>query len=135
MKSIGEIKQDKENSISELLKTCSVFFAFSEQQFKENKTPLQEGEKYCSIGAGGYCPKSKAKQLADGFEAIDKAYKEAIKANKAREANILYELQNHEAFYTGSIEATLDALGEDYTKEEVTAVYRKNRDKELELRG
>ena len=108
-----------------LFKTCSVFFAFSNQQFQENKTPLQEGEKYVSIGAGGYCPKSKAKQLADGFEAIDKAYKDAIKGNKQREANILYELQNHEAFYTNSIEDTLEALGEDYTKEEVQNVYRK----------
>ena len=108
-----------------LFKTCSVFFAFSNQQFQENKTPLEEGEKYVSIGGGGYCPKSKAKQLADGFEAIDQAYKAAIKGNKQREANILYELQNHEAFYTNSIEDTLEALGEEYTKEEVQNVYRK----------
>jgi hypothetical protein len=132
---LQEIKKHKQDSMDVLFKTCGVFFAFSNQQFQENKTPLQEGEKYVSIGAGGYCPKSKAKTLLDGFEAINETYKAAIKANKQRNAEILYELQNHEAFYTGSIEETMDALGEDYTREEVQAVYRKHRDKELELRG
>jgi len=132
---LSEIKQQKEKTMNELFKTCGVFFAFSNEQFNENKTPLQEGEKYVSIGAGGYCPKSKAKILMDGFDAMNKAYKDAIKANKQRDANILYELQNHEAFYTGSIEDTLAALGSDYTRDEVNAVYRKHRDKQLELQG
>jgi shikimate kinase len=129
---LSEIKKQKETSIDELFKSCGVFFAFSNEQFHKNKTPLQEGEKYVSIGGGGYCPKSKREALLNGFESINKTFKEAIKSNKQRQAHILYELQNHEAFYTGSIEETMDALGTDYTEDEVKTVFRKNREKELE---
>ena len=77
-----------------------------------------------SIGAGGYMPKSKAEQLKQGFKDIEKQYREAIKQNKQlRKDNILYELNNHEAFYTGEIEDTLNALGAGYTRKEVLAVF------------
>lgn len=132
MKSINEIKDLKEKKVSELIKECSMFFAFSDKQFEENKTPLQEGDKYVSmVGAGAFMPKSKAPEFMKGLDVIDKWYKAEIKANKARKQNIIYELNNHEAFYTGDIEDTLDTLGSDYTREEVMEVYRKERKKQL----
>lgn len=130
MKTIPEIKHEQETKLSELFKLCGVFFAFSNNQFDENKTHLQEGEKYVSIGAGGYLPKGKAKLFADGIDDLDKWYKAEIKANKARKAHILYELNNHEAYYTHDIESTLECLGEDYTREEVLKVFR-NRKAEI----
>ena len=61
---------------------------------------------------------------------IDIWYKAEIKANKARKQNIAYELANHEAYYTNDIEDTLQALGGDYTKEEVLTVFNQERKKQ-----
>jgi hypothetical protein len=120
---IAEIKKLKEDKVSALIAECLMFFAFSNEQFAENKTPLQDGEKYVSIGAGAYIPKGKLQPYIDGIEAINKWYKDEVKENKQRAANILYELNNHEAFYTNDIEDTLEALGSDYTADEVMTVY------------
>lgn len=124
MQNIHEIKQAKENKVSELINKCSMFFAFSDEQFHKNKTPLQEGEKYVSIGAGAYMPKGQVDNYLNGIKEIEKWYKATVKNNKARRENIVYELNNHEAFYTHEIEDTLDALGSDYTAEEVMQVFR-----------
>ena len=108
-----------------------MFFAFSTEQFHENKTPLKEGEKYVSIGMGGYMPKGNVQQYLDGSKTIEKWYKAEIKACKgARRANIAYELNNHEAYYTGDISDTLRSLGRDYTRAEVLKVYIEESKKE-----
>lgn len=129
MKTIPEIKSEQEDKMSDIFKSHGVFFAFSNKQLDENKTPLEEGDKYVSIGSGGYCPKSKAKAFCAAMDELDKWFKAEIKANKARKAHILYELNNHEAYYTGSIESTLDCLGEDYSEAEVLAVFRNKKAK------
>jgi len=131
MKPITEIKAEKEAKFNDLIKSVGMFFAFSNQQFNENKTPLKEGEKYVSLGAGAYMPKGNVDLWVNESKAINKWYKEEVKENKARKANIVYELNNHEAFYTGELEETLEALGEDYTREEVREVYNAEREKQL----
>lgn len=124
MKTLTEIKAEKQASLDSLLNTCGVFFAFSDEQFEKNKTPLKDGEKYVSIGAGGYMPKSKVDAFLQGTEQIEKVFKLEIKNTKdLRRQNIAYELANHEAYYTGEISDTLDALGEGYTAKEVWKVY------------
>jgi hypothetical protein len=109
-----------------------MFFAFSNEQLNEGmaKHPLTEGDKYVSIGAGGFMAKSKVDTFLNGSEQINKWYKAAIKSNKARKANILYELCNHEAFYTNSLNDTLAALGVNYTRSEVLEVFNANRKKQ-----
>lgn len=124
VKTIHELKQEQARKIDELFKACGVFFAFSAEQFERNKTPLQEGEKYVSMGAGGYVPRSKARAVADGLERIRKEFNAAVNANrKQRRALIVYELNNHEALYTGDISDALEALGKGYTAQEVRKVY------------
>jgi hypothetical protein len=94
----------------------------------QNKTTLKEGEKYVSMGAGGYLPKTEVENYLNGSKAIDNWYKAEIKANKgARRALIAYELANHEAYYTGDIYETLNALPEGYTRKEVQKVYNEER--------
>lgn len=132
MKTIHEIKDQKEQKVTDLINAVGMFFAFSNKQFQENKTPLKEGEKYVSIGGGGYLPKGNLDAYINGIEEIQSWYKAEIKANKGRRANIAYELENHEAYYTGDIEATLEALGEDYTREEVKKVFNEEREKHLQ---
>lgn len=134
MKDLHEIKAEKENKVSELLKFCSVFFAFSNEQFHANKTPLAEGEKYVSIGAGGYMPKGKAQDFKKGLDDIDTWFKSEVKSQKLRRANIIYELGNYECWYTGEIEDAVNALGEDYTLEEIQEVYRTERNKQITAR-
>lgn len=130
MKKLTDIKIEQSAKVDELMKKCLVFWAFSNQQFTENKTELQPGEKYVSIGAGGYMPKGQVNNWNEGWKNINTWYKAAIKDNKARKINIAYELNNHEAYYTNDIQDTLDTLGSDYTRNEVQAVFNKEKIKE-----
>lgn len=112
-----------------LMDTCQVFWAFSNAQFAEGKAKinLQEGEKLIDIGAGGFMPAKNKHMYLDGMKAIYLAFKEAMSDAKARKAHILYQLNNHEAYYTRSIEDTLDALGDDFSRDEVQAVFKNNK--------
>lgn len=122
---IGSLKAEKQRKLDEVITNAGVFFAFSDKQFQENKTPLMENEKYVSIGAGGYVPKSKLDQFINGCESVNKWYKAQIKQTKQlRYDNIAYELANHEAYYTCDIADTLQALGSGYTYAEVLKVYK-----------
>jgi hypothetical protein len=119
------IKQQHQQKVDALLTDCNVFWAFSNEQFDQNKVSLNEGDKYVSIGAGGYMPKSNVDKWQNGWKEIKIWYKQAGKDKKAREAHIIYELNNHEAFYTYDLEDTLNALGGDYTIEEVRNAFNK----------
>ena len=125
MKSIQEIKQEQERRVSELIKSVDLFFAFSQTQFAEgaSKHPLKDGDKYVQVFGGGIMPKSNYEAYKKGLADIDAWYKDATKDETLRKALIVYELGNHECFYTGDIEQALLALGEDYTYEEVYQIY------------
>lgn len=123
MKNIQELKKEEQEKISSLLKDCGVFFAFSDKQFHENKTPLKEGEEYVSIGSGGYMPNSNAKAYLEGFEEIVKWFES--EAKKVEREHIIYELNNYECFYTGDLEDAFSALP--YSQERITEVYNEVR--------
>lgn len=121
---IQEIKKQQQDKYTVLLNECGVFWAFSNEQFAANKTPLKEGEKYVSIGAGGYMPQGNVDKYLQGSKEIKNWYSATIKATKnARRDNIVYELANHECYYTGDIQEAIDALGKGYTYKEVYKVY------------
>lgn len=128
MKPIHELNKEREAKQTELFNRCGVFFAFSTEQFNEGKTPLKEGDKYVSMGMGGYLPKSEIDNFSSGMKELSKWFKQAIKDNKARRSLIAYELANHEAYYTGDIEDTLNVLGSDYSREEVLKVYNEEKE-------
>jgi len=113
----------KNKQVNELVTEVKMFFAFSNEQFIKNKTPLKDGDKYLSIGAGGYMPKSNLNAFNTGMKKIQATFKKAMQDQKARKAHIAYELNNHEAYYTNNIESTLDALGSDFTSQEVLNVF------------
>lgn len=125
MKTIQEIKQEQEKKISELIKSVDLFFAFNRNQFEEgaSKHPLKDGDKYIQVFGGGIMPKSNYETYKKGLADIEAWYKDATKDKMIRKALIVYELGNHESFYTGDIEQALLALGEDYTYEEVYQIY------------
>lgn len=126
IKTVQSLKKEEQEQQKILFNNCGLFWAFSDEQFQANKTPLQDGEKYVSIGAGGYLPKSKIEMFQTGMKEISNWYKSETKKNKALKVDLIrYELSNHEAYYTGSIEDTLSALGSGFTAKEVWAVYNK----------
>lgn len=121
---ISAIKEEQQKKVDDLLKEKNVFFAFSQSQFEEGKTPLAEGENYVKIGGGGYMPKNGAKAFYEEMQNIEIWFNDRMKDPELRRENIRYELENHEAYYTGEIEATAEALGDDYTNEEIWKVFR-----------
>lgn len=116
----------RQNDVDALITKCEVFFAFSREQLEEGKAKinLKEGEKLVDIGMGGFMPARNVSAYVEGMKKIHADFKQAMKDEKARKAHILYELNNHEAFYTRDIESTMDALGEDFTREEVLKVFK-----------
>jgi len=129
----AEFREEKRKRYNKHLTNSGVFWAFNKEQFEEGKKahPLDEGEKYVDIGMGGFIRKSQFNAFLKGMVEIKKWIKlEAmkIKHNKEEaEKAILYELNNHEAFYTGSIDDAFEDLKEDgYTKSEVLDVYKKH---------
>lgn len=125
---IRKIASDKRDT---LIRECGVFFAFSNEQFEQGKTPLQDGDKYVSIGAGGYMPKSKVDIFIRGMRDIAKEERKEIKkAKNAQYEHIAYELNNHECYYTGSIEDAMAVLP--YDRKEVMKVFIAERAKQNE---
>ena len=126
---IHEIKAEREKRISAIFKKHNVFFAFSTEQFEKYKIKLEEGDKYVSMGMGGFLPKSKADSYLKDMTDDDQWFKDQVKANDQRRAHIAYELANHECYYTGDIDSAVSALGDDYTFDEVHEVYIQERQK------
>lgn len=128
-----ELNKTCEKMMNDLIDRVGVFFAFSNKQFEEGKEkhPVAPGEKYTSIGMGGYLPSKNVEQYLEGITKIDEYRKSEMKRVK-REDAILYELCNHESFYTGSIDDAFAVLSDHYSREEVREVYRNNYSKYCE---
>ncbi len=127
MKTLTEIRKEEEEKHTQLFSECGLFWAFSNEQFATNKTPLQEGEKYVSIGAGGYMPKHNIDKFEKGMKEIGKWRKGEIKSNKLQYKQIAYELSNHECYYTGDISDVVDLFAGTYSAEQIRKVYDKER--------
>ncbi len=112
----------KQDRITIALKKHGGFFAFSNEQFDEQK---KEGVKYSSLGSGLIVPKVNADELIKDINtATDLNIEDDLTRNTKTEI-ILRELANHEAQITGSITDTVEALkGYDITREEVQAEFR-----------
>ena len=135
-KRIAEILMQKYNALtnemeaktSEAIRTNGVFFAFSKTQFEENKTTLEDRDKYIDIDGGGFMPNSKADNFFKQMEDNTIWFDSQIKEQGLEETEIEYELGNHECYYTGSINDAVAALGDKYTRDQILVVYCKNRD-------
>lgn len=88
------------------------FFAFSDKQVKEGlaKYPGLTREDVVSMGQGLVCDRTKADWL---FEELEKIHTDSIEQDiqeNTLEGIVLRELGNHEAYYTGEIDDTWDAV-------------------------
>lgn len=107
-----EIKEQHQQKVDALLKECRVFFAFSNKQFEESKTPLEEGEKYLRLPGGGFIPQNSADKFRKGLKELERWKTETIKKHKQEESEIIYELYNHECFYTNDCTPVIDLYPE-----------------------
>lgn len=135
MNTYQQLKNERQEKYNKLFSELGVFYAFSNEQFSEGKAlhPLREGEKYASMGMGGYIRNSQLDKLFAGIKVIDDWFStenKKIKQDKAeKEKAILYELCNYECFYSGDIfggDAWQVLKEQGYTKQEVLSVYKKN---------
>lgn len=125
-----EIKKQSEEKMSQLFKDCRVFFAFSNQQFDEGKTSLEEGEKYVRLPHGGFCPKFQVEKLIKGMEDLKAWEKKEIKKHKEGVNEvILYHLNNFECFYTGDPSEAWEQVKHLTTKKQFYKVYQENQNK------
>ena len=122
-----KVKKIEQSKYDKLIKDCGLFWAFSNEQFDEGKkkNPVARGERYTSIGSGGYLPSKNVDKWIKGMQEIEKWAKQAKK--DATEV-IMYELNNYECFYTGDITDAMPRLEDlGYTVEEVKKVYHANK--------
>ena len=128
MKYLSDYMEKKQ---SDLFKKTGTFFAFSNKRFKEKADKKIE---YVSLGSGMITPKVNANEV---IEQLHKIYKDSIKKDikeNGKDAVILRELHNHEAFYVGNIEDTIEKL-KDYpiTEDDINNIYSKNYSEVVEL--
>lgn len=106
-----EIKTLETSEYNKILKECGVFWAFDKKTFVD-------------IECGGFMPRSKIKELRERLDELDKKISTLISKYKQEEEHILYELDNYECFYTGSIAEAEKVLP--YSQTDIMNVYKKN---------
>ena len=99
-----------DENITKLLKQYGAFFAFSDKQFLEAKDKNKLNTDYTDLGSGLVCLKENAKKLIDEMDNCIKKGIEQDIAENGEDAIIKRELYNYEAFYTGDITSTKEAL-------------------------
>jgi glutamate synthase domain-containing protein 1 len=128
-KTYRELKQEHSDNVNNLImRENKVFWAFSREQLEEGKREIgvTENKDLISIGMGGFLPKKNAQKFFKEMDVETKRFnKELREARKAKEEAILYELNNHEAFYTGSIEEVVEIFKGIYTTAEIRKVFKK----------
>jgi hypothetical protein len=114
-----------EEAQTKVMREYGAFWAFSDEQFKEQKAEDLKAEEYTHLFAGLMCPKDNAKSLLDGLdEVVQKGIQQDIEEN-GKDNIIKRELANHEAYYSRSIESTEEALkGYNFTREDILKIYK-----------
>lgn len=123
---ISEIHDGQQKKISAMFEEFGIFFAFSEQQFEQSR---KEGVEYVSGFGGMIIPKENVKLLNGRINRIHEETAARMRKHVPMEEYILYELYNHEAFYTGEVNEVLKLARSYYpdcTLENVYKVYQAN---------
>ncbi len=118
----SKIKEEYDKTYNEELNKTGIFWAFSNDQFNENKTHKDAPDnEYHSIGYGGYIHKSNI----DKYKHFIKDVAPKLKADFVSKINIddliKYELINHECYYTGDYSEVEDIVSSyyDMSKDEI----------------
>ena len=115
---VQELKAQHQEQFNKCLSEHWVFWAFSNEQFEEGKTQLEEGDFYVSIGAGGYMPKSKYLPMLKALNVIDKKHRQDIKRVKGSVEEIISSVNDYE----GNIEDAVKEFEGIYTRDYIMKV-------------
>lgn len=133
LEGIRQAKQEYSNLYNNKIAEIGVFFAFDEKQFDENKTPkTAKDNEFISLGAGGYIWKDNLQKLQDYNTRGHQKEKQDFLNKIDKDTFILYELLNHEAYYTYELDETLDTMRNYYpniTEEAIAKVFKKHANK------
>ena len=133
-------KEEYNRKYNKELNKTGIFWAFSNEQFAQNKThknaPTNE---YMSISAGGYFHKSNLNKVDKFFKVIAPELKKEFTSKIKIEDLIEYELINHECYYTGDYHEIVPIIQDYYSElsleeitNKVTEVYKNTKDKNLD---
>jgi len=112
---------------SKALKDHGAFFAFSTEQFDEQKL---HGTKYTQMHHGMICPTANVTALNTALTDIHTSAIAQDLAENGTTAIIHRELANYEVGYTGDITDTVQALAAyGITAEQINTYYQANQDK------
>lgn len=123
---IKQIHEEQQKKLSIMFEEFGVFFAFSKQQFEQSR---KEGVEYVSGFAGMIIPKANVKLMYERLDRIHEEVTALMREHIPIEEYILYELYNHEAFYTGEVDEVLKLAKSYYpdcTLEDIYKVYQAN---------
>lgn len=123
-----KIKKIHQANIDKILDEYKVFWAFSKEQLEQGKmkTRISEDKDLVSIGMGGFCPRKNADKLFAQLDKEENRYNKELKKEKdAKEQAILYELNNHECFYTQNFSAVVEIFKSLYSKKDIATVFNK----------
>ena len=131
MRTYKEIKKEHSDTYSEIMDECGVFWAFSTEQLKAGikKIGITKENKMVSIGAGGYMPSKNLNKFFKLTKQADTKQKKELKTLRREEKKkaILYELNNHECFYSCSIEPVVNLFKGIYAAKAILRVYNDNK--------
>lgn len=115
------------DALAEHMTQHGAFYAFSTEQFTSKALRCI---KYANAGAGLVLPAVNAKSFFDGLAKLVQKKISTRKELYTMEQIIQDELHNHEAWYTYSIDDTIEALdGYGYSRSDIQAVFDKYADK------
>lgn len=111
---VSSVRAEGQALTTKCFEKYGVFFAYSKKQFDEGvlKIKLDAGEKLVNVLGAAYCRSSVADAFIAELEAIFEQNKKDMLEKVGVEAIIKYELENHESYYTGSIDDACDALAD-----------------------
>lgn len=123
---IEQIHEERQKKLSTMFEEFGVFFAFSKQQFAQSR---KAGVEYVSGFAGMIIPKDNVKFVHERLDRIHGEVAALMREHVPMDKYILYELHNHEAFYTGEVDEILELAKSYYpdcTLEHVLKVFSTN---------
>lgn len=135
MKTYQQLKISQAKEMNEFK---GIFFAFSNDQFKEGMEKVglasTDTKLIFSLGAGGYILKTRANNFGNMLKRHTQELKDLRKSEKELVKAIAYELSNHEFCITGDVTDALEILNltiEDTPKEilkKAIKLHNKNRE-------
>lgn len=110
------LKNEYDKKYQEEFKKTGVFWAFSNEQFEENKTHKDAPDsEYLSVGAGGYIHKSNKAKLDKFYKVIAPKLKKEFANNININDFIDYELANYESYVDYDYSQTVYLVSDYYS--------------------